>query len=124
MAGFFIGNYFPGSDLNVADDNILTGGFFQGVTLEEILGVALIGFIAGFTLLSTRGHYNSIRNIIIADVIAAIAVLLGFSLIGLLASDLNFFVIVQGVPDIIFTLVLLPIFLMIYNTIISRRKRA
>ena len=58
------------------------------------------------------------------DVIAAIAVLLGFSLIGLLASDLNFFVIVQGVPDIIFTLVLLPIFLMIYNTIISRRKRA
>ena len=124
VAGFFIGNYFPGSDLNVADDNILTGGFFQGATLEEILGVALIGFIAGFTLLSTRGHYNSIRNIIIADVIAAIAVLLGFSLIGLLASDLNFFVIVQGVPDIIFTLVLLPIFLMIYNTIISRRKRA
>ena len=124
VAGFFIGNYFPGSDLNVADDNILTGGFFQGVTLEEILGVALIGFIAGFTLLSTRGHYNSIRNIIIADVIAAIAVLLGFSLTGLLASDLNFFVIVQAVPDIIFTLVLLPIFLMIYNTIISRRKRA
>src|SRR5205807_2460011 len=124
VAGFFIGNYFPGSDLNVADDNILTGGFFQGVTLEQILGVALIGFIAGFTLLSTRGHYNRIRNIIIADVIAAIAVLLGFSLTGLLASDLNFFVIVQAVPDIIFTLVLLPIFLMIYNTIISRRKRA
>ena len=124
VAGFFIGNYFPGSDLNVADDNILTGGFFQGVTLEEILGVALIGFIAGFTLLSTRGHYNSIRNIIIADVIAAIAVLLGFSLTGLVRADLNFFVIVQAVPDIIFTLVLLPIFLMIYNTIISRRKRA
>ena len=110
--------------MNVAGDNVLTAGFFQGVTLEEILGVALIGFIAGLTLLSTRGRYNGIRNIIIADVIAAIAVLLGFSLTGLLAADLNFFVIVQAVPDIIFTLILLPIFLMIYNTIISRRKRA
>ncbi len=121
--GFLIGSYFPGPDLNVADDNVLTGGFFQGVTLEDILGAALMGFIAGLTLLSTRGRYNSIRNIIIADVIAAIAVLLGFSLIGLVRADLNFFITVQALPDIIFTLVLLPIFLMIYNTIISRRKR-
>src|SRR6266566_4344524 len=41
--GFLIGSYFPGPDLNVADDNVLTGGFFQGVTLEDILGAALMG---------------------------------------------------------------------------------
>ena len=123
-AGFFIGNYFPGPDLNIADDNVLTGGFFQGVTLEDILSMALGGFIAGLTLLSTRGRYNSVRNIIIADAIGALAILIGFSLTGLVRADLNFFITAEGLPDIIFTLVLLPVFLLINDSIISRRKRA
>ncbi len=122
--GFFIGNYVPGPDLYVPDDNVLTSGFLHTVSLEEVLGAALMGFIAGLTLLSTRGRYNSTRNFIIADVIAAIAVLLGFSLIGLFRSDLIFFITAVALPNIIIALVLLPILLMIYNIIFSRTKRA
>jgi serine/threonine protein kinase len=124
VAGFLIGNYFPGPELNIADDNVLTAGYFQGITLEDILSTGLGGFIAGLTLLSTKGRYNSVRNIIIADAIGALSIFLGFSLIGLVRADLNFFIVSEALPDIIFSLILLPVFLLAYGRFISRRKRA
>ncbi len=88
---------------------ILGPYYYYYYGLSGITIFALIGFIAGLVLFVTKGHYNNFRTISRA------------SIIGILIT------IPAGYPHyapVLFISVLLPILLVSYNAIISRRKRA
>lgn len=105
--GFFVGGM--GSILSG-----ILGYYHYGIT--GIALFALVGFIAGFVLLITKGLYNNFRSIAIATVIGIITAGLATLLIIPYGSFFSF--------SMAASLILLPILLVIYNAIISRRKRA
>jgi hypothetical protein len=114
-------------------------GDVQASTLQSVfwnydLGIALVGFIAGLAVMKTKGCYNNARSIAIASVIGAIASLVGlgfltysYSVILNLPNDTlaqasgQFIHLV--LPTMIFGLILLPILLFGYNTVVERMKR-
>src|SRR6266581_5787062 len=97
----------------------LIGDYFSGygVFWNWDVGNGLIGFIAGLAVITTGGHYNHGRNIIIAEVLAAIAVVVGigssaYNEIYLSKIDFSTATITYMVPaavsDLINGLILLP----------------
>ncbi|HET9919847.1 MAG TPA: ECF transporter S component [Ktedonobacteraceae bacterium] len=113
--GNFLGDYISG----------------YGVYWNWDLGNGLIGFIAGLAMMMTWGRYTSSRKIVIAEIFAAIGVLVGIGFAAytdIWVSKLN----VAGatsefvpavVSDLIFGLILLPILLVAYNAAIGSRGR-
>lgn len=84
------------------------------VFLSAIYAVA--GFIAGLSLITTKGRFNNFRAIAIATTIGMIITIpVGFLYFGGF-HGINLF-------TLLVCLILLPILLVIYNAIISRRKR-
>lgn len=130
--GFFIGNYISGKRTLPLNGGI--GSLGSGFPWYCDVALALIGFIAGLALLRTRGHYNNLRNIAIAEIFSAVGTIVAFFTIFNNFSD--FWNSVYGLrnytdiwrdfthialPTIIPALILLPILLLSYNTIVSRR---
>ncbi len=115
-----------------------TGGFGNffgdlisgyGVYWNWDLGNALIGFFAGIVMLITVGRYNRRAAIIMAEVWAAIGVIVGIGFAAytdIWVSKLNFAgasseFIPAALSDLIFGLILLPILLVAYNAAMRRR---
>jgi energy-coupling factor transport system substrate-specific component len=102
-----------------------------GVFWNWDVGNGLIGFIAGLAMYITWGSYKNTRTIAIAEVFAAIGVVVGIgwaaysdivvSTATLQTATTTF---VTGVlPDIGFGLILLPILLVAYNATLKRFGR-
>ncbi len=93
----------------------------------------LIGFIAGLAMLVTWGRYNNSRNILIAEVFAAVGIVVGIGFAAyndIWISKLSFATASIGelLPaagsDLINGLILLPILLVAYNAAVRRFGRA
>ncbi|HTK05579.1 MAG TPA: ECF transporter S component [Ktedonobacteraceae bacterium] len=95
------------------------------------LGNALIGFIAGFVVLFTRGRYRTTRAIVYAEIASAIAIIIGIAFAAfndiwvsqnsVAAATSEFFV--ATIPDLINGLILLPIVIVAYNSAVRSRGR-
>jgi len=103
-----------------------------GVFWNWDVGNALLGFIAGLTLLRTGGRYTSTRNIIIAEVFSAVAIIIGIgfaSYTEIWLSKLSFlsatvgYLVPATLSDLINGLILLPILLIAYNAARARSGR-
>jgi energy-coupling factor transport system substrate-specific component len=104
-----------------------------GVFWNWDVGNGLIGFIAGLAVISTGGRYNNARNIIIAEVFAAIGVVVGIGFAAyneIYLSKIDFstatitYMVPAAVTDLINGLILLPILLIAYNAAMRRFGRA
>ena len=104
-----------------------------GIYWNWDIGNALIGFIAGLAMLVTWGRYNNSRNILIAEVFAAIGIVVGIGFAAyndIWISKLSFATASIGelLPaagsDLINGLILLPILLVAYNAAMRRFGRA
>lgn len=103
-----------------------------GVYWNWDVGNALIGFIAGLAMLSTWGRYTNTRNIVVAEIFAAVGVVVGIGFAALndiWVSKLSFSTAIVGewvpaaLPDLLNGLILLPILLIAYNAAVARRGR-
>ena len=104
-----------------------------GIYWNWDIGNGLIGFIAGLAMLVTWGRYNNSRNILIAEVFAAIGIVVGIGFAAyndIWISKLSFATASIGelLPaagsDLINGLILLPILLVAYNAAMRRFGRA
>lgn len=104
-----------------------------GVFWNWDVGNGLIGFIAGLAMLYTWGRYRSTRAIVIAEIFAAVAVVVGIGfaayndiwvakLTPVAATTTEF--LPAGLTDLVNGLILLPILIIAYNAAIARRGRA
>jgi energy-coupling factor transport system substrate-specific component len=93
--------------------------FLDQSLLLIVLGSALIGFIAGLALYGTRGHYNTFRSIVIADIVGAIGIILGLGLVITVSSSSSLSTAFTHLilPNVVVSLVLLPILLSTYNVV-------
>jgi energy-coupling factor transport system substrate-specific component len=119
---------FTGGVGNYIGDIISGYGFFWNWDV----GNGLIGFIAGLAVISTGGRYNNARNIIIAEVFAAIGVVVGIGFAAyneIYLSKIDFstatisYMVPAAVSDLINGLILLPILLIAYNAAMRRYGR-
>jgi energy-coupling factor transport system substrate-specific component len=112
--------------------NLLNDLFTGAVYWNWDLGNGLIGFVAGLALYFTWGHYNSFRNIAIAELFSVIGIIVGLGfaafsdiwvsqLTPTTAVTTEF--IPATIPDIILGLILLPILLVAYNAAMTRAGR-
>jgi serine/threonine protein kinase len=92
---------------------------------EANLGLAVMGFVAGLTILRTRRRYNHIRTIVIAELISAVGLVVGMIcnacayilfLKDTVEGALKLF-IPLALSDLILCLILLPPLLVAYNIV-------
>jgi energy-coupling factor transport system substrate-specific component len=114
--GNFLGDYISG----------------YGVYWNWDVGNGLIGFVAGLAMLITWGRYNNARNIIVAEIFAAVGVVVGIGFAAyndIWISKMSFSTATIGelLPaagsDLINGLILLPILLVAYNAAMRRYGR-
>lgn len=113
--GNFLGDYISG----------------YGVFWNWDVGNALIGFIAGLAIYLTWGRYNSRLKIVIAEIFAAVGVVVGIgfaaysdiwvSKYNFAAASGNF--VPATLSDLVNGLILLPILLVAYNAAMRRAGR-
>jgi energy-coupling factor transport system substrate-specific component len=122
LLSFFPDNFYSYSSYFFGFD------FTTDSTWFSVFGVAAIGFIAGLALLLTKGRYNTWRAIALAS---------GFCLLGPLMMDgaaqytestwgggiSSQSIFAYLVPAALPGLLLLPLLLLLYHTLMSRRKR-
>jgi energy-coupling factor transport system substrate-specific component len=132
---FFGAVFGPWVGLFVGGIGNLIGDYISGygVYWNWDIGNGLIGFIAGLAVLMTWGRYNNTRNIIAAEVFAAIGIVVGIGFAAyndIWISKMSFSTATIGelVPaagsDLINGLILLPILLIAYNAAMRRYGRA
>lgn len=103
-----------------------------GVFWNWDVGNGLVGFIAGLAMLYTWGRYKSTRAIVIAEIFAAVGVVVGIGfaayndiwvskLTPVAATTTEF--LPAALTDLVNGLILLPILLIAYNAAIARRGR-
>jgi energy-coupling factor transport system substrate-specific component len=119
---------FTGGVGNIIGDLISGYGFYWNWDV----GNALIGFISGLAMLLTLGRYTKVRNIVIAEIFAALGILVGmafssYSTIWIekltpLAASTTYYLPAAG-TDLINGLILLPILLIAYNAAVRRTGR-
>jgi len=104
---------------------------YYGLPWTWYAGHILIGFMAGLAIFKTLGRYNTGRAIIIAVATGAAAIIIGsaftaYTVTWLLGetSDVAWSGFIKLSLSSAIDLVLLPILLVIYNTIASRIRRA
>jgi energy-coupling factor transport system substrate-specific component len=113
--GNFLGDYISG----------------YGVYWNWDLGNALIGFIAGLAMYLTWGRYNTTMKIVIAEIFAAVGVVVGIGFAAysdiwvskytIAASTGNF--VPATLSDLVNGIILLPILLVAYNAAMRRSGR-
>jgi energy-coupling factor transport system substrate-specific component len=102
-----------------------------GVFWNWDVGNGLIGFIAGLAMYITWGNYKSTRSIVIAEVFAAIGVVVGIAVAAYSDIVVSTATVrtatatfISGIlPDLILGLILLPILLVAYNAALRRSGR-
>jgi serine/threonine protein kinase len=95
------------------------------IVWNQALGITFIGLVAGFTGLVTKRPSNQLRTIFIAEIVSAIAIVVGIacgSFIGILTSQYTVsesikIFIVDGSADFVLGLVMLPLLLVIYTQV-------
>lgn len=118
---------FTGGVGNLIND-LLTGPIYWNWDV----GNGLIGFIAGLAMFLTWGRYRSARNIAIAEVFGVVGIIIGLAfaaysdiwvsaLTPAAATTTEF--VPATVPDIILSVILLPILLVAYNAAVGRSGR-
>lgn len=112
----------------------LMGDYISGYGVYPLwdIGNGLIGFIAGLAILYTWGHYNKTRSIVVAEVFAAIGIIVGigfaafndiwYSKMTAAAATTTEF-IPAALTDLVNGLILLPILLVAYNAAAKRLGR-
>jgi energy-coupling factor transport system substrate-specific component len=103
-----------------------------GVFWNWDVGNALLGFIPGLALYYTRGRYNNVRTIVIAEIFAAVGVIVGIgfaayneiwlSKLSFAGATTSYFLPAAG-TDLLNGLILLPILLIAYNAALARSGR-
>lgn len=101
-----------------------------GIPWYWYVGYALTGFVAGLTLLATRGRYTKASSFLIADSICAGALVLGTAFGSIIDSQFmhvptNFVLsefINLALPEVIVALIVLPLLLLAYNAITKNKK--
>lgn len=122
VAGLWLGSLFVGYD---------AGTSYYGASWTWLVGRMLIGVIAGLTVFLTRGRYNTGRAIALAVTSSAIAIIIGTAFTAYVdiwvsgtATDEAGTTFSKLTLPCLIDLILLPILLVIYNTLVERRKRA
>lgn len=110
-------------------NDTLTGGIYWNWEL----GIGLIGFIPGLALYFTRGRYNTVRRIVLAEVFSVIGMVVGLgfaSISDIWVAKLTFTAAITTefipalLPDLVLGLILLPILLVAYNAALGRTGRS
>ena len=110
-------------------NDALTGGIYWNWEI----GIGLVGFVAGLTMYFTRGRYNTVTRIILAEVFSVIALVVGLgfaSITDIWASQMTFNAVITTefvpalLPDLVLGLILLPILLVAYNAALGRSGRS
>ncbi len=113
--------------------NSINDAFSYGIYWNWEIGIGLIGFVAGLTMYFTRGRYNTVTRIVLAEVFGVIGLIVGLgfaSLTDIWTSHLTFATAMttEFIPgfltDLVFALILLPILLVAYNVALSRSGRS
>jgi serine/threonine protein kinase len=131
---FFAATYGPWVGLCTAG----VGGFFAvyftdrgvGVAWPLFLGGALGAFIAGLALVKTRGRYYNSSSIVLAVVLALLGEFIVLSLPNYAAIWLNHTSLIEAIssfllemlPSIILILLLFPLLLVAYSTVVGRKR--
>ncbi len=104
----------------------ISDGQYTSFIVLKGVGFALIGFIAGLSLLVTKGRYNSFRSISITVGISILATLFGFGLAFTYGQQSynGYFSFVDFLFPVSTSLIPLPILLVIYNLIVRGLKQA
>ena len=116
--GSLVSTYIP---FSVNEGSWSLGNYFSP-SFTWSLSNAIIGFITGIAFIRTRGHYNTRRNIVIADICGFCALLIASST---LLYDEPYFMrdfLDIALPNIVIGLILLPILLTLYNKFATRSK--
>jgi len=119
---------FTGGVGNLIND-LLTGPIYWNWDL----GNGIIGFVSGLALFITWGRYRSVRNIITAEIFGVVAIIVGLgfaaysdiwvsALTPLTATTTEF--VPATIPDLVLSIILLPILLVAYSAAIGRTGRA
>ncbi len=117
-AGGLLGDYLSGRVSTFGDANIWVW----------FLGGALASFIAGLAVFQTHGRYNNADSIALAVMLAAVGEAIGLGLPNYsgiwlfhkkLVLALNNY-LVETLPTIALILILLPILLILYSTLVDR----
>lgn len=115
-----------------------TGGYILGHYFSHnpgywnnALGIGLMAMITGFAVYRTNGNYTRFRNYVIVGLFCVLGVLIGegfvdFSSIWVIHSDIisatiNF--VLFALLELLFALLLLPLLLALYNSVIGHRRR-
>ena len=121
LAGTYLGDH-------LADYSVSS---YYGESWTWFAGNILIGFIAGLAFLKTRGRYDTGLAMLIAAATATVAIITGSAFaayadiaVSGIASDTAWSNFIMSIVPFTIDLVLLPIVLVIYNTIASRIRRA
>lgn len=113
--------------------NSINDALSYGIYWNWELGIGLIGFVAGLTMYFTRGRYNTVIRIVLAEVFSVIGLVVGLgfaSITDVWVSHLKFATAITTefvpalLPDLVFGLVLLPILLVAYNAALGRTGRS
>ncbi len=95
--------------------------------LQDMWTLALAGFLAGLSLQITKGRYHKRRAIVLADSISVGVVLVYWFLLLLSSGGLPYFGKILGpyvISSMVYSLLILPVMLLIYARIVKNRKRA
>lgn len=83
------------------------------IQASGVVADAITGFIAGLSFAFTRGRFDNLRALIVVEIFGGIGVLLGDYLYAVFSQSQIFISII--VPDLLCSLILLPILLTLYD---------
>ena len=121
IAGLYFGSLFAGYD---------AGTSYYGASWTWFVGRMLIGLIAGLAVLLTQGRYNTVRAIVITVTFSAVEIVIGTAFTsyvdvlvsGIKANGPSSTFTMLALPCVI-DLIVLPILLVAYTTIVKARGR-
>lgn len=114
LVGLFVG---AAGDILFVQITSSNFSYPQNFVVGVAVGSAVIGFIAGLSLIFTQGRFDGIRSIVAVEIIGAIGIIIGdlcFTIIYQTQYNTQFFLSVIQ-PDLIASLVLLLIILIPYS---------
>lgn len=113
--------------------NSINDAVSYGIYWNWEVGLGLVGFIPGLAMYFTRGRYNTIMRIVIAEIFSVIGLVVGLgfaSITDVWISHLTFATAMTTefipalLPDLVLGLILLPILLVAYNAAMARTGRS
>jgi energy-coupling factor transport system substrate-specific component len=113
--------------------NSINDAFSYGIYWNWEVGIGLIGFVAGLGMYFTKGRFNNVPRIVLAEIFSVIGLVVGLgfaSITDIWASHLSFVTAITTefvpaiLPDLVFGLILLPILLVAYHAALGRTGRS